>query len=560
MTFGRFQARQVTARPACPCLALRVSYVGEHGWEIYAPHRVRRCGCGTRSAEAGRPHGIAPAGTAAQDSLRLEKGYRLWGNDIHTEFDPFESGLEFTVALDKGDFIGREALLRRRDAGPTRRLSCLVLDDRETVPMGREPIFAGREMVGYVTSANYGYAVDRSIAYGYLPVALARPGERVEILYFGRRYRGHGERGAPLRPGGRAAQGPARVRHAPPLRGRPPAIDRRASRPASACRESSTAPRVLDGSGGTDRSRAAASLLRGDRDRARSDAASGRPAGARRRAGRAPRLPATRRSCRASSTATRTSRRPATARVGEGVAATPDDLLLLQAPPQRPPDARTRASRPRARTAPRTTTTFSLREASGAEIVPGPRLVLSGRPVATTGGHLWFFGQEADGVDGVRHAVRELIKDGADWIKITATGGSTKIVRSVPAVVHGRRAARDRRRGASARQADGRAYDGVGGDRRRPRRRHRHDHPLHVLEARQARIEYRPDLVERIVREDRWVNPTLYGGMYTEIEGLEGEAGAGRRPQPAEERDARRDRVDDGRPARPHAPDDRGRA
>jgi glycine cleavage system T protein len=186
VTFGRFQARPVRLA-GVPCLVLRVSYVGEHGWEIYAntEYGLRLWGA---IAEAGRPHGIAPAGTAAQDSLRLEKGYRLWGNDIHTEFDPFESGLGFTVAIDKGDFIGREALLRRRDAGPTRRLSCLVLDDRETVPMGREPIFAGREKVGYVTSANYGFAVDRSIAYGYLPIGLARPGERVEILYFGRRY------------------------------------------------------------------------------------------------------------------------------------------------------------------------------------------------------------------------------------------------------------------------------------------------------------------------------------------------------------------------------------
>jgi glycine cleavage system aminomethyltransferase T len=160
--------------------------VGEHGWEIYAPteYAVRLW---DSLWAAGQDQGIAPVGLAAQDTLRIEKGYRLWGNDIHTEFDPFEAGLDFTVALDKGDFLGRDALLRRRDAGPSRRLSCLVLDDVGTVPMGREPIFAGRQKVGYVTSANTGFTIGRTIAYGYLPVALARTGERVEILYFGRR-------------------------------------------------------------------------------------------------------------------------------------------------------------------------------------------------------------------------------------------------------------------------------------------------------------------------------------------------------------------------------------
>ena len=118
---GRFGAQAATIG-GVPALALRVSYVGEHGWELYAPTEY---GLRLWDAlwEAGRPHGMAPAGLAAQDSLRLEKGYRLWGSDIHTEFDPFEAGLEFTLALDKGDFIGRDALLRKRDAGPSRRLS-----------------------------------------------------------------------------------------------------------------------------------------------------------------------------------------------------------------------------------------------------------------------------------------------------------------------------------------------------------------------------------------------------------------------------------------------------
>ncbi len=186
LTHGRFTAAEVTIG-GVPAIALRVSYVGEHGWEIYAPTEY-----GLRLWdvlwEAGRPHGLVPSGLAAQDSLRLEKGYRLWGQDIHTEFDPLESGLEFTVAWDKGEFIGRDALVRKRDAGPTRRLSALVLDDREMVLMNREPMLVGDEKVGYVTSANYGFAVDRSIAYGYLPIELARPGQRIDLQYFGIRY------------------------------------------------------------------------------------------------------------------------------------------------------------------------------------------------------------------------------------------------------------------------------------------------------------------------------------------------------------------------------------
>ena len=183
LTFGRFTAGEVTIG-GVPALALRVSYVGEHGWEIYAPTEYGRR-LWDVLWEAGRPYGLVPSGLAAQDSLRLEKGYRLWGQDIHTEFDPFESGLEFAIALDKGAFIGREALLRKREAGLTRRLCAMVLDDGEVVPMGREPMIVGGEKVGHVTSAAYGFTVEKSIAYGYLPPALAHPGQRLDIVVFG---------------------------------------------------------------------------------------------------------------------------------------------------------------------------------------------------------------------------------------------------------------------------------------------------------------------------------------------------------------------------------------
>lgn len=181
----------LSARPIevaeVPALAIRISYVGELGWEVYAP---AECGLNLwdRLWEAGRGLGVAALGVGAFDSLRLEKGYRLWGTDIHTEFNPYEAGLGFAVRLDKGDFIGREALLRARERGIQRRLCCLVFEDREVAVLGKEPILQGESVLGYVTSANFGYTVGRSIAYGYLPAESAEVGTPVEVEYFGRRY------------------------------------------------------------------------------------------------------------------------------------------------------------------------------------------------------------------------------------------------------------------------------------------------------------------------------------------------------------------------------------
>ncbi len=181
-----FWARQL-AIETVPAFALRVSYVGELGWEIYTPTEY-----GLRLWEvlwaAGQAHGIIAGGFGAFDSLRLEKGYRSWGADIHTEYNPFEAGLEWAVRLNKGDFLGRAALLKIKESGVSRRLCCLTLDDPQAVALGKEPILAGDQLLGYVTSANYGYSVGKWIVYGYLPVAFAAAGTKVDLLYFGQRY------------------------------------------------------------------------------------------------------------------------------------------------------------------------------------------------------------------------------------------------------------------------------------------------------------------------------------------------------------------------------------
>ncbi len=181
LTFPYMRARELTVG-SVPCLALRVTYVGELGWELYCPVEYGLRLWDTIS-EAGREHGLVPGGYKAIDSLRLEKGYRVWGSDISPEDTPFDAGLGFAVKLDKGGFIGREALLGARE--PTRCLVCLVLDDPRSVALGSEPVRVGGEIVGRVTSGGYGYTVDRSIAYAYLPASSVAAGTTVEVEIFG---------------------------------------------------------------------------------------------------------------------------------------------------------------------------------------------------------------------------------------------------------------------------------------------------------------------------------------------------------------------------------------
>jgi glycine cleavage system aminomethyltransferase T len=185
--FPYLAARQVMLGEV-PALALRISYAGELGWELYTPAEYALHLWDTLW-QAGQPLGLIAAGGGAFDSLRLERGYRLWGADIHGEYHPYEAGLGFAVKLDKGDFLGREALLRIKEQGLTRRLCCMTLDDPNAIVMGKEPILDGERVLGYVTSANYGYSVGKPILYGYLPIECAAEGTPVEVEYFGRRYR-----------------------------------------------------------------------------------------------------------------------------------------------------------------------------------------------------------------------------------------------------------------------------------------------------------------------------------------------------------------------------------
>ncbi len=168
-----------------PVTAMRVSYVGELGWEIYTSAEY-----GQRLwdvlYEAGRDLGVVAAGRAAFNSLRLEKGYRAWGADMTTEHNPYEAGVGFAVRSQKDDFIGRDAVNAIDQQQLTRRLSCLTIDDERSVVLGSEPVFLDGSPAGYITSAAFSHTLSTPIAYAWLPAG-AEIGEKVEIQYFDRK-------------------------------------------------------------------------------------------------------------------------------------------------------------------------------------------------------------------------------------------------------------------------------------------------------------------------------------------------------------------------------------
>jgi 4-methylaminobutanoate oxidase (formaldehyde-forming) len=167
-----------------PVDALRVTYVGELGYELHLPVEYAQH-VYELLWQAGRAFGIANAGYRAVESLRLEKSYLYWGADITPDYTPYEAGLGFAVALGKGDFIGREALAKAKAEGPRRKLCCFLLDGDAPV-YGGEAIWRGDTLLGVTSSGGYGHTVGKSIVYGYVPAEHAGH-ERYEIETFGRR-------------------------------------------------------------------------------------------------------------------------------------------------------------------------------------------------------------------------------------------------------------------------------------------------------------------------------------------------------------------------------------
>ncbi len=208
--FGFMTARHIAVGNV-PVHAVRVSFSGELGWELYASTEYG-AGLWATLYTAGQPHGLRAAGYRAIESLRLERGFRVWGSDVTPETNPYEAGLGFCVKLDKpGGFVGAAALRAVRANGVARRLCCIVLDDPravvvggepvrvpdpvviggepvrvpESVVIGGEPVRVPESAVGRVTSGGYGYTIGRSIAYCYLPIDATSPGQLVEVDLFG---------------------------------------------------------------------------------------------------------------------------------------------------------------------------------------------------------------------------------------------------------------------------------------------------------------------------------------------------------------------------------------
>jgi 4-methylaminobutanoate oxidase (formaldehyde-forming) len=147
--------------------ATRITYVGELGWELYVPTEFAP-GVYDDVVAAGADLGLRHAGYHAMDSLRLERGYRSWGHDVGADDTPLEAGLAFAVAFAKEGFVGRDALLRRRERPLGRRLLSFTLEDPEPMLLGDEPIWRDGVLVGRITSGAYGHTLGRSVGLGYV--------------------------------------------------------------------------------------------------------------------------------------------------------------------------------------------------------------------------------------------------------------------------------------------------------------------------------------------------------------------------------------------------------
>ena len=148
--------------------ALRISYVGELGWELHVPTE-QALGVYGLLLEAGATHGLANAGYRAIESLRLEKGYRAWGSDIGPDHTPLEAGLGWAVKLRKNvAFKGREALVAQQAEPLKKRLACFTVDDPAVVLLGGETIYRDGRRCGWLTSGGWGYTVEKNIGYGYV--------------------------------------------------------------------------------------------------------------------------------------------------------------------------------------------------------------------------------------------------------------------------------------------------------------------------------------------------------------------------------------------------------
>jgi len=192
--FPWLTAQEVTVA-GVPCTALRVSYVGELGWELHHPID-RMPELYDALVAAGEPHGMVHFGSSAMNAMRLEKAYKAWGGELTTEITPIEARLGRFVDLDSGrDFLGRDATLARRDQEVGGQALDMVLvycevDATDSDCRGNEPCYApgGTECMGITTGGTWGHTVGRSLAFAYVDPHFEAPGSTFEVTLFGERH------------------------------------------------------------------------------------------------------------------------------------------------------------------------------------------------------------------------------------------------------------------------------------------------------------------------------------------------------------------------------------
>ncbi|HEX6141733.1 MAG TPA: FAD-dependent oxidoreductase [Geminicoccaceae bacterium] len=169
-----------------PAFVGRISFTGDLGYEIWVRADFLRT-LFLQLMETGADLGLRPFGARALNALRLEKSFGSWAREYRPIYGPYEAGLGRFVERGKGDFIGREAALREREEGPTRRLVTLVVEDAGADCVGDEPVWHAGEVVGWITSGGYAHHVQRSLALGYVPAPLASGHEPLEVEILGER-------------------------------------------------------------------------------------------------------------------------------------------------------------------------------------------------------------------------------------------------------------------------------------------------------------------------------------------------------------------------------------
>ncbi|XP_063309655.1 dimethylglycine dehydrogenase, mitochondrial [Pelobates fuscus] len=186
-SFKFLQSKKISIA-GLPVTAIRISYTGELGWELYH-RREDTLKLYNSIMDAGQEHGIDNFGTYAMNALRLEKAFRAWGAEMNCDTNPLEAGLQHFIRLNKpADFIGKQALQRIKEEGLKRKLVCLTMETENIDPEGNESVWYHGKVIGNTTSGTYSYSTSKSLAFAYVPTRLSTAGQKVEVELLGKNY------------------------------------------------------------------------------------------------------------------------------------------------------------------------------------------------------------------------------------------------------------------------------------------------------------------------------------------------------------------------------------